>query len=82
MGFYLFKFKSMTYAQRASKFLSEKGIYTGIVKLPLRYSRDGCGYSLKISERQFLKAKALLKDTNYIIESIYHVSNNKYTEVV
>lgn len=83
MGYYYFKCRSVTYAQRASKLLRGKGIYTGIVKLPLRYSEDGCGYSLKVSERQFLNAKKLLDDADYEIKRIYFSENNgEYKEVM
>ena len=82
MGYYYFKCRSVTYAQRASKYLYSKGVYSSIVKLPIRYSEEGCGYSLKVSERQFLNSRKLLSDVGYEIQKILYSDNEgEYKEV-
>ena len=83
MGYYYFKCRSITYAQRASKALYGKGIYAMIVKLPLKYSDEGCGYSLKISERQFEKAYDVLIKSGFVISKILTSKDgNTFKEVL
>ena len=82
MGYYYFKCRSVTYAQRASKFLYGKGVYTSITKLPLKYSREGCGYSLRVSERQFKIAFGLLQSMGFEISQVFFSKDgNNYEEV-
>lgn len=76
MGYYYFKCKSITYAQRVSKFLLGKGITAGVVKLPLKYTSEGCGYSIKISESKFEKVKKLLDEAQLETVKVYYSANN------
>ena len=83
MGYYYIKCRSVTYAQCVSDFLRAKGINSGVVKLPLKYSEEGCGYSVKISERQFKKANKLIGEAQFEITKVYYSVNNiEFKEVV
>lgn len=75
MKFYYFRCRSVTYAQRASKALERVGIPCGIVKLPQRLSDNGCGYSLKIGEKNHLNAYKLLKNAGFEIKEVYSSEN-------
>lgn len=82
MGYYYFQCRSITYAQRASKFLRNHSIYVGIVKMPLNISPDGCGYSLKVSERYRVKAVNLLNTNNFEFKRVFFSADEKeYREV-
>ena len=76
MGYFYIKCRSVTYAQRISNFLRGKGIMAGVVKLPLKYSDGGCGYSIKIAQRQFKKVKQLLDEAKFEIVKVYYSENN------
>ena len=82
MGYYYFKCRSITFAQRASKFLYGKGIYTTIIKMPLKYSKEGCGYSIKVSQRQFVRAYNLLNKSEFAgLQVLFSKDNNVFEEV-
>ena len=82
MEFYYFRCRSVTYAQRASKALESAGVNCGVAKLPQKLSNNGCGYSLKISKKNGIKAYDLLKKAGFEIKEIYISDNNaEYKEV-
>ena len=83
MEYYYFRCRSITYAQRASRTLERAGVHCGITKLPQRLSDDGCGYSLKISDKYYHKSYALLKNAGFDFIRIYASRNNlDYREVL
>ena len=83
MGYYYFQCRSVTYAQRASKILKNHGIHASVVKLPVSISNEGCGYSLRISERNGLKSLTLLRDADFKIGKIYFSNaENQFVEVL
>ena len=43
---YWISFRSLTYAQRASRVLERKGVTATIVRLPQGISKKGCGYAV------------------------------------
>ena len=61
---YLLIFKSLTYAQLASKKLYNNGVYTSVDRAPKSASLNGCAYGVTISENKILKAKEILKGSN------------------
>lgn len=43
---YWISFRSLTYAQRASRALERKGLTASVARLPQGVSRQGCGYAV------------------------------------
>ena len=82
VGYYYFKCRSVTYARRVLSLLKGKGIYAWIVKLPVNFNEEGCGYSLKISERQFNKALELLKVSDFDIKQILYSQDERTFKTV
>ena len=47
---YLIMVRSVTYAYKAHRILSENWIKSSVVRTPERYAQGGCGYSLKLRD--------------------------------
>ena len=58
---YLLICRSLTYAQRVAKALENSGISAVVMRTPYEISSQGCGYSVKISEKRFSQAIVVLK---------------------
>lgn len=48
---YLIMCRSITYAQRAQRALERAGIYGAVVRVPVELSENGCGYGVRVSQR-------------------------------
>lgn len=59
---YLLLCRSLTYAQRASRVLERKGITATITKVPKSVSGQGCGYCVKVLEKNLAQALSALRD--------------------
>lgn len=59
---YLLLCRSLTYAQRASRILERRGITATITKVPKSISGQGCGYCVKVSEKNLAQALSALRD--------------------
>ena len=54
-------FRSLTYAQRALRYLERKGITASLSRLPQGLSKKGCGYAL-VLRRSFREALRMLDE--------------------
>ena len=52
MVYYLIVCRSLTYAQRTVSALERTGITAHLLRSPKIIAGEGCGYSVKVSERQ------------------------------
>ena len=68
---YLIMCRSLTYAQRASRFLERNGIANGIVKAPSVLGANGCAYCVSVRGRKGEKAVELLKNEGTTTGKIY-----------
>lgn len=59
---YLLLCRSLTYAQRASRTLERRGITATITKVPKSISGQGCGYCVKVSEKNLAQSLSALRD--------------------
>jgi len=48
MKFYYITFRSVTYAQRGEKILSQEGVRCTLLRTPKWMEVQGCGYSLRL----------------------------------
>jgi len=51
MNEYYFSFRSLTQAHAARRMLQQHGIESSIVTIPMKYTKEGCNHSLKVSEK-------------------------------
>ena len=57
---YLIVCRSLTYAQRTAAALERAGITAHILRSPRSIAGEGCGYSVKISQRRLADALRVL----------------------
>ena len=57
---YLLMCRSLTYAQRAARALERIGVTAVITKVPKSVSKQGCGYCVKVSEKNLARSLAAL----------------------
>lgn len=60
MGTTVLSVKSSTYAMMAKKHLKKDGISSKLVKLDKEYGDNGCGYGIRIDNRDFFRTVAIL----------------------
>ncbi|MCX7615258.1 MAG: DUF3343 domain-containing protein [Clostridiales bacterium] len=72
----LILFKSLTHAQRASKYLEKNGISTIISRPPMEINENSCGYALKIQEHFLNKAILMLKEVEISNFKVYVCTTN------
>lgn len=60
LKYYCFTFRSITRAQSASRRLDALGIRHTLRRTPKSVSPNGCGYCLRVGEREFGPARAQL----------------------
>lgn len=81
MSYYLIVCRSITYAQRTVALLNCGGVRAHIIRTPKVLSPGGCSHSVRISEKNFMRARNILTEAAYIPEQIYHMdSDGTYRE--
>ena len=60
MNDYYFTFRSVTAAMQGRQLLQRGGITAAAVRTPMELRQQGCGYSLRLPERSYERARALL----------------------
>lgn len=73
--------RSLTYAQRTAKTLERYGIIGRIVRTPREITAEGCGHSVKISEKSLGSALEILKKDGLQPKHVYRVESSGYSEV-
>lgn len=61
--------RSLTYAQRAARYLTGKGIGASVTRSP--WSGTGCAYAIRLKSRDLEQGKALLRQTGIVLGSVY-----------
>ena len=79
---YLLLCRSLTYAQRAAKSLGGIGISAVIARLPQSISVDGCGYCIKINEKNLTNSLIALKNSGLSPSRVFAIyDDGSYKEV-
>ena len=73
---YLILCRSLTHAQRTARVLERSGISSYVMRKPQSISGDGCGYCVKVSEKQLTKALVLLKQEGLGPKQVYLQNEN------
>jgi len=67
---YMIVNRSLTHAQKTARVLARAGITALISRLPRNLSAHGCGYGVKISEKQLSDALVVLEHSGISKDSI------------
>lgn len=82
MFYYLIICRSLTYAQRTAAALERAGMTAQILRTPKELTERGCGYSVKISERNLKRALMALNRAELSPARLYMtVGDGSYREV-
>ena len=82
MNDYFLTFRSVTTAMRAGTLLRGAGIFNATVRTPLALRQQGCGYSLRVSERSYAAAAALLRQNELPFRKLYRkLADGQWQEV-
>lgn len=73
---YYFTFRSVTAAMEGQKNLERAGIRAWTVRTPTQLRKQGCGYSLRVSEQAFKAAEAILLQGEKSYQKCYLRTNN------
>ena len=74
MGFYYITFRSVTFAQRAEKLLSQRQIRLNLMRTPRWMEEQGCGYALKLWTKDILSVVKLLRENRIQLRKVYALS--------
>ena len=56
---YYVNYRSLTKAQSAQHFLKQRGIPAELLRTPKALQENGCGYTLRMTEKAFQRARPL-----------------------
>ena len=71
MKFYYITFRSVTFAQRGERVLTEKGIRCTLLRTPKWMQEQGCGYSLRLWTDRIPAAVELLRKNKVPLRKVY-----------
>lgn len=73
---WLVTFRSVTFAQRGQRVLEEYGIRCALQRTPKAISVRGCGYCLRLRERDAIRAVGILQLEQLNYEKVYALLEN------
>ena len=76
MNYCIITFRSVTPAQRAEKLLTRTGFSCLLQRTPRWMETQGCGYSIRVRERDIRDCVRLLRDNNIPFRKVYVQRNN------
>ncbi len=63
--------RSLTYAQRSARLLTNAGYSAVVQRLPRDISEGGCGYGIRVPERAVGEMLAFLRENNLSAKKVY-----------
>lgn len=82
MLYYFIICRSLTYAQRTAFILEQKGIGTQVLRSPKSIAAEGCGYGVRVSQRNLIDALSTLRDAGQAPKKVYVIlEEGDYREV-
>lgn len=83
MVYYLIVCRSLTYAQRTAAVLERVGITAHILRSPKMIAGEGCGYSVKVAQRNLSDALRILVQAGLGPKRVFIMeSDGSYKEVL
>ena len=58
---YYVNYRSITKAQSAQRLLQQRGISAELLRTPKALQENGCGYTLRMTEKAYARARPLLQ---------------------
>ena len=80
MKFYYITFRSVTFAQRGEVMLKRMGIGCVLQRTPKILAERGCGYCLRIRDRDALAALTVLREQKVDYGKIYAIDEDGRAE--
>ena len=71
MELYFITFRSVTFAQRAEKLLTQRGIPVNLMRTPRWMEEQGCGYALKLWTNRIAHVRDLLAENRIQLRKVY-----------
>lgn len=71
MKFYYITFRSVTFAQRGERVLSQNSIHCTLLRTPRWMEEQGCGYALKLWTKDVSPAVDLLRGNQVPLRKVY-----------
>lgn len=71
MKLYYITFRSVTFAQRGERLLTQQGIRCSLMRTPRWMEEQGCGYALKLWTREIFDAVSLLRQGKVAMRRVY-----------
>ena len=71
MDFYFITLRSVTFAQRAEKLLTQRVIPVNLMRTPRWMEEQGCGYALKLRSRNIQSVVKLLQESRIQLRKVY-----------
>ena len=71
MHMYYITFRSVTFAQRGERILTEGGFRCSLQRTPRWMEAQGCGYAVRLWAKDIQKAAALLNQNRIPLRRIY-----------
>ena len=82
MKFYYITFRSVTFAQRGERVLTEAGIHCSLQRTPKWMESKGCGYALRIWTGSAEEALELLRRSGVPMRKLYRQRTDGQLEEV
>ena len=82
MNDYLLTCRSLTYAQRTQRVLSNKGFRANVQRTPAEASREGCGFSVKLRGANLSAALGVLKGAGLLPRRVFIIRNGALGEEI
>ena len=77
---WLITFRSITFAQRGERAMKKNGIPCALQRSPKAISQRGCGYCLRMWERDAIRAVGILQKEQLPYEKVYVLEDGKLEE--
>ena len=68
---YCITFRSVTYGQSGQRLLQKAGLEAKLQRTPRHLEQRGCGYCLRLSEKQAMEAVELLRQGSVPFRGVY-----------
>ena len=74
-------FRSVTFGQRGQRLLESVGIHCALQRTPKALEEQGCGYCLRLQEKDCTRAMALLRANQVPFRKLYRQQGESLVEV-
>ena len=64
-------FRSVTFAQRGEELLRKNGIFCILQRTPKWMEKQGCGYCLRLRQKDYEQAATLLRQNQVLFRKVY-----------